>query len=37
MKKILKKSLKKTSVKYVLLYAMESGTNYGNCNCIAGC
>ena len=21
----------------VVLYGMEGGTNYGNCNCVAGC
>ena len=37
MKKVLKKPSKKFIGNMVLLYGMEGGTNYGNCNCTAGC
>lgn len=37
MKKNLRKPVKKTKGTKVMLYGMEGGTNYGNCNCIAGC
>lgn len=34
MKKLTKKVRKARKVR---LYGMEGGTNYGNCNCVAGC
>lgn len=37
MKKRLRKPPKKINRNLVTLYAMEGGTNRGNCNCIAGC
>lgn len=33
-----KLALRSANFQYmVMLYAMEGGTNYGNCNCISGC
>lgn len=37
LKKTLRKPMKKVNRHIVTLYAMEAGTNYGNCNCVAGC